>query len=708
MHRVQLYLEHRTLRLNQTYTYLADDHVVAGMRVKVDFGHQSLVGFVVKTDAHHEEDVLEYELKPIQECLDDGPVLNQELIELALWMSKETCAPVVTCFQAMLPKINNIKSSAKALPKERWVSRHDLGLTLTPKQQAAYDDCAFERKYADLKKNHGSCVDTLIKKGVLILSAKDQTYLPQHIERKPAPHRLSLDQSAALDLIRHSQKPVCLFGATGSGKTEIYLALAQEALDRHQQALICVPEIGLTPQMVARVKERFGQDVIVYHSHLSAKERFLQYQRVKAGEKTVVVGTRSAIFLPFTQCSLFVLDEEHDGSYKQESHPRYHTRDIALKRAQTHQATLILGSATPSFETYARALKGVYQLVTLKERVKGVLPKIAFVTPAKGQRGLLAEATRLGIQQRLDAHQQVIILLNRRGYAPILQCMECGKAIECPSCDRLLHVHRDEGLMKCHSCGHQVTIPTQCPNCQSRHLRMLGVGTQRLEEELHLTFPQARLLRLDKDSTQAKEAHTDILSAFEAGEADILLGTQMIAKGLDIPKVTLSVVLEIDQSLLRPDYRSVEDAFDLLVQTAGRSGRSHQTGEVIVQTRLPDHYAFKFAKDHDFDAFFRHEMRFRQLGQNPPYTYLVAVTLSADVRELALQPLSILMERFDAQTKVLGPADLGKLQNRYRARLILKGKDLDALRAEILRLLPEVPMHAKTDWVIDVNPRSLF
>ncbi len=708
LHRVHTYLEHRTLRLNQRFTYLADESCIKGMRVKVPFGAQSIVGIVVETEVHQPEDTLEYELKEVLEVIDQEPVLNDELIDLALWLSKESLAPTISCFQAMLPKLKNIRSSKQKIKQNLWLKKIKEPQKLTDKQRLVWNAFEDETEYTRLKKSYGSAIDTLIKNGYLERYEKEVDYRIIEKDQKAAHYNLSRDQVEALDKIRHADKVVCLFGKTGSGKTEVYLQLAQEAIDQNKQALILVPEIGLTPQMVERVQKRFGQDVIVYHSHLNNTERYLQYKRVRDGEKTIVVGTRSAIFLPFQDLALIVVDEEHDSSYKQESHPRYHMRDVAIKRAETHGARLVLGSATPAFETFARAIKGNYELVRMPNRVSGTLPKMHFVSPSRYQRQILAAEIVDAIRQRKENHEQVLLLINRRGYTPILQCSACQKSLECPNCDRLLHVHKADHKLKCHSCGYEKELETVCPSCGSKHMRMLGLGTQRVEEELQHLFPDLRVLRMDRDTTQRKNAHEKILSQFEKGEADLLLGTQMIAKGLDMPKVSLSIILEIDQSLLGVDYRSVEDAFSLLVQSAGRAGRMSHHGEVYVQTRLQDHYALKFAQSHDYEAFFTHEMQYRHQANNPPYTYLINITLSSFNQEDILNPLYMIKEKFDTSIKVLGPSDLGKLQNRYRARLILKGKDLNLMRENVKRLIPEMPIKNSVDVVIDVNPRSLL
>lgn len=707
-HRVHTYLEHRTLRLNQRFTYLADISCINGMRVKVPFGNQEIVGIVVDTEDHNPEEVLSYELKEVLEVLDDQAVLNDELIDLALWLAKETLAPTISCFQAMLPKLKNIRSSQQSIKQNLWVKKIKEPQKFSDKQKLIWDAFKLEGNYTELKKIYGAAIDTLIKNGYLLRYEKEASYLNIEKAQKQRSYNLSVDQVEALDKIRHSEKVVCLFGKTGSGKTEVYLQLAQEALDQNKQALICVPEIGLTPQMVERVQKRFGQDVIVYHSHLNDTERYLQYKRVLEGEKTIVVGTRSAIFLPFQDLSLIVIDEEHDSSYKQESHPRYHIRDIAIKRAETHGATLVLGSATPAFETFARAVKGNYELVRMPNRVSGSLPKIHYVSPARYQKQILSDEIVKAIQKRMDDHEQILCLINRRGYTPILQCSACQKSVECPNCDRLLHVHKTDHKLKCHSCGYERELEMKCPSCGSSYMRMLGLGTQKVEEELHQLFPTLRVIRMDRDSTTRKHAHENILSAFEKGEADMLLGTQMIAKGLDMPKVSLSIILEIDQSLLGPDYRSVEDAFSLLVQSAGRAGRLSNHGEVYVSTRMTEHYALKYAQNHDYEAFFSHEMQVRHQGNNPPYSYLLSITLSSTNEEEILNPLHMIKDQFDPTIRVLGPSDLGKLQNRYRARLILKGKDLDLMRENVKRLLPEMPIKQSVDVVIDINPRSLL
>lgn len=706
-HRVELYLEHRSLRLNQVYSYLAPSSCIRGMRVRVPFGNQIVLGFVIASYPHLGED-FGYELKEVIEVLDEEPVLSEELIQLGEWMSHAFMSSTISCFQAMLPKVKNIKTMNVKIKQERILHKNVLTLKLSPKQKEIYDALVDEENYTLAKKKYKNVLDTLIQKACVDVEVIEARYKVKTIEHLSHAPKLSDEQVHALNQIRSSNKPVCLFGTTGSGKTEIYLALAQEAMKLKRQALILVPEIGLTPQMIKRVQDRFGQDVVVYHSHLNPTERYQQYKRILNQESLLVVGTRSALFLPFVDLALIVLDEEHDGSYKQDAQPRYHALDIALRRAQTHKSLLVLGSATPSFETFARASKGIYELVRLSKRVQGILPSLRAIVPNKTHKEALSVESLKAIEDRLHKHQQVIILLNRRGYAPMVECMSCHHTLECPHCDRLLHYHKEDHKLKCHECGYETQMVESCPSCSSKYLRTLGLGTQKLVESLSTHFPHARILRMDRDSTHVKDGHEKILSQFERHEADILVGTQMIAKGLDMPLVSLSIILGIDQSLLGMDYRSIEDGFDLLVQTAGRSGRKDIKGEVIVETRLKEHYAIQAALNHDYERFFVKEMQYRHLSQNPPYQYLVTLSISASKAHEASLVLQHIMPLFDPSITVLGPADLGKVMNRYRSRLILKAKDLELMRDELDRLMVNLALKYDMEYSIDVNPRSLF
>ncbi|KAF0227006.1 MAG: primosomal protein N' (replication factor Y) (superfamily II helicase) [Erysipelotrichaceae bacterium] len=711
---LEVYIEHKTIKLNTRFSYLHMHPVLKGTRVKVNFHNQICIAMVVSCTEYTSDIEKSYldqkiTLKPILEIIDPLPILNDELLQLGEQVALDTLSSVMSCYQTMLPKMLKPNSTAKIARVERMVHFESEPIKTTDRQKAILDELrSVDKPYTALKKEFGTPLDTLIKNGCLSTYDREMNYSPKPYEKISVPYELSDAQNNAYEAIKTSpQSVLCLYGPTGSGKTELYLKLAEDAMLSGKQALILVPEIALTPLMIKRVQDRFGQDVIVYHSHLNDHERYLQYLRVLSKESLVVVGTRSAVWLPFDRLDIIVLDEEHDHSYKQESAPRYHSRDIAIHRAKHFGCKVILGSATPSFETYARALKGVYGLIQLPKRISGILPTVTVVPPDYRFNPIFSSQAVVAIQHRLDHHQQIIILLNRRGYAPVYQCLQCFSSVSCPHCDRLLSVHKENHLLKCHSCDYQTPLIHVCPVCGHDELRMIGIGTQRVEGELQRLFPSAKVLRMDSDSTSRKNAHEQILDTFQNHQADILCGTQMIAKGLDIPNVTLSLILDIDKSLLRTDYRSVEDAFDLMVQAAGRSGRGDLQGEVIFQSALKDHYAIKLAIKHDYPAFFHKEMSYRQLGQNPPYTYLIYITLTHKEEIVAQSEAFAMYEAFkQMEIDVLGPSDLGKLKDIYRYRLIVKGKDLSHLRDKVSSVINQ--KSTKSDVVADVNPMAVL
>ena len=704
--RIDVYIEHKHYQINQKYSYLSDVFVQVGMRVNVNFNNQKCVAFVVKTNVYDPSETFDYELKWIVDCIDDEPILNQELLDLGLWMSEMTCTPLISCFQVMVPKALRMSKTSTKPQTERWLHLEMIPDKITLKQEAIIEALRNKDLPASHFKELSGILSSLVKKGIIRVYLQEKNYLVKDYQAHERPYALSSAQIDALEQIKTSpQDVICLFGKTGSGKTELYLTLAEEAMRHDHQSLIMVPEIALTQQMVDRVQERFGTDVVVYHSHLSDHERYLQYKRIQNNEAKVVVGTRSAVFMPFNKLSMIVLDEEHDSSYKQDNMPFYHTRDIAIKRAEHFSAKVILGSASPSFETFARAQKGVYALVELEDRVKGNLPTIHLVSNPVSSRQRLAKETKALIQEVIDQGKQVVMLLNRRGYAPVLQCTACQMTVDCEACDRPLVYHKDDTSMKCHLCGHSEAMPKQCPHCGSPNLRMMGLGTQRIEEELQEAFPAARIQRMDRDVTQVKHGHQKILDKFNKHEVDILLGTQMIAKGLDNPLVGASIILNIDVALMKTDYRSVEDAFALMLQTAGRSGRGDGEAKVIIQTDLQKHMVYPSLLNHDFKRFYMQEMKYRRVAQNPPYTYLINLSVfGKDEAKLYQNALELTQALQNDQIKVLGPSDLGKRSHVYTQRILLKGKDLNFMRKHLMEVLNrEVKTH-KWDCLIDVNP----
>lgn len=515
---------------------------------------------------------------------------------------------------------------------------------------------------------------------------------------------LNAEQQVAVETILQSvqeqqSQTYLLEGITGSGKTEVYLQVIAEVLNQGKTAIMLVPEISLTPQMVQRFKSRFGEHVAVMHSGLSQGEKYDEWRKIERGEAEVVVGARSAIFAPIENIGVIIIDEEHEASYKQEETPRYHARDLAIWRSEYHHCPVVLGSATPSLESRARAQKNVYQRLRLTQRANqaATLSTIDVVDMRQevenGNVSSFSMSLQEKLQERLEKNEQSVLLLNRRGYSSFVMCRDCGYVLPCPNCDISLTLHMDSKTMKCHYCGHEERIPYRCPNCGQDKIRYYGTGTQKVEEELQTLLPDSRILRMDVDTTRRKGAHEKILRTFGEGQADILLGTQMIAKGLDFPNVTLVGVLNADTALNLPDFRSSERTFQLLTQVSGRAGRAEKPGEVIIQSFNPEHYAIQLAKAQDYEDFYTKEMYIRHRGDYPPYYFTVQITAShPEENEAAKQMFQIatkLKQGLSPQAILLGPTPnaIMRVNNRYFYQVIIKYKQepmLQPLLKEIL------------------------
>lgn len=512
-----------------------------------------------------------------------------------------------------------------------------------------------------------------------------------------------------------------LHGITGSGKTEIYLQAIERTLADGKDAIVLVPEISLTPQMTERFRSRFGEKVAVMHSGLSVGEKYDEWRKMQQGKVHVVVGARSAIFAPFQNIGLIILDEEHESTYKQDDSPRYHARDVAIWRAKYNNCPVILGSATPSLDSFARAKKGVYTLLQLKERAKKqALPKVQVVDMRaelqSGNRSTFSVALTEAIRDRIERKEQIVLFLNRRGYSSFVLCRDCGTVVQCPNCDISLTYHRSTEKLKCHYCGHDEHVPHECPQCQSDHIRFFGTGTQKIEEEIYTLFPEARVLRMDVDTTKQKGSHEQLLDAFATGEYNILLGTQMIAKGLDFPNITLVGVLSADTSLHLPDYRSAERTFQLLTQVSGRAGRHDKLGEVIVQTYTPEHYAIELAKDQLYEPFYEREMYMRRLAGYPPYYYLALIQVTHEdvmlAAEYAARATEYLREQLSVSVSIIGPttASISRLQNRYRYQCLIKYK----VEPNLIPVLLQLIKLYRSDWIkkgitltVDLDPTMI-
>ena len=537
------------------------------------------------------------------------------------------------------------------------------------------------------------------------------------------PLPLTADQKKIVDTINQAvkakePKTFLLEGVTGSGKTEVYLQVIAQVLAAGQTALMLVPEIALTPQMVDRVKGRFGMHVAVMHSGLSDGEKYDEWRRIARGEAQVVVGARSAAFAPLRHIGVFIMDEEHETSYKQDSVPRYHARDVLLKRAQIHHAPVVLGSATPSLESRARAEKGVYTLLRLPQRINDQpLPPVHIVDMreafAQGAQEDFSAPLLDALKVRLERHEQSVLLLNRRGYSSFVMCRDCGYVAKCPNCDISLTLHMDTHTLKCHYCGHEEAIPRRCPQCGSDKIRYYGTGTQKVEAQLQTLLPNARILRMDVDTTRRKGGHARILNAFGAHQADILLGTQMIAKGLDFPDVTLVGVINADTSLGLPDFRASEKTFQLLTQVSGRAGRADKPGEVFVQTFNPDHYAIQYAKRQDYEGFFRQEMAVRHQGNYPPYFFSTKIGVSHPDETQAAKAIFSLAKELRAQLSdqviMLGPTPgpIARLKNRYIYQIVLKYKHEPALAKTLQHILEETQQSSRQGFQVTIDPEPL-
>lgn len=522
-------------------------------------------------------------------------------------------------------------------------------------------------------------------------------------------------------ITNETYNPFLLYGVTGSGKTEVYLQSIAAVLEKGKEAIVLVPEIALTPQMVDRFKGRFGSQVAVLHSALSVGEKYDEWRKILRKEVKVVVGARSAVFAPFENLGIIIIDEEHESSYKQEDNPRYHARDVAVWRGQYHKCPIVLGSATPTLESFARAKKGVYELLTMEKRMnEQALPTVEIVDMREelrdGNRSMFSKALHEKIADRLEKKEQMVLFLNRRGHSTFVMCRDCGYVVQCPHCDISLTYHKMNHRLKCHYCSYEENMPTACPACQSTYIRFFGTGTQKVEEEITKLFPEARVIRMDVDTTSRKGMHEKLLKAFGEEKADILLGTQMIAKGLDFPKVTLVGVLTADTMLHLPDFRASEKTYQLLTQVSGRAGRHELPGEVIIQTYTPEHYSIELAKNQQYDVFFDQEMQMRRTRQYPPYYYVVLVTVSHPELLKAVQVtekiVGHLRSHCTEQTMVLGPvaSAIPRIKDRYRYQCMIKYKREPNLK-NVLKMVNEhyqAEMQKELQISIDFNPTMLM
>jgi primosomal protein N' (replication factor Y) (superfamily II helicase) len=648
--------------------------------------------------------------------------IKEGLLEVSRGVKDRVTKKKVLVVRPLLPKAE-LNLAASSLPKAAGRQREILNRLCDVKEEIVLKELL-----AELGVSHSS-IKSLAAKGFVTIEEREERRDPyegrQFSDYKPV--SFTADQQNVMysigeSLEREVYSAFLLHGVTGSGKTEVYLEMIAKCLDIGKEAIVLVPEISLTPQMVNRFKGRFGNQVAVLHSRLSHGERYDEWRMIREGKVKVAVGARSAIFAPFTKLGLIIIDEEHESSYKQEETPRYHAREICLKRAQFHQAAAIFGSATPAMESYFKATKGKMELLSMPKRVANrPLPAVQIIDMRSelrdGNRSMFSHALTNAITDRLDRQEQMVLFLNRRGFSTFVMCRSCGYVMQCPHCDISLTYHRYNQTVRCHYCGYAEKEPTECPQCHSSHIRFFGTGTQKVEEELSRHFPGVRVIRMDVDTTSQKGSHEKLLSSFRQGQADILLGTQMIAKGLDFPRVTLVGVIAADTSLGMPDFRAAERTFQLLTQVAGRAGRHELPGEVVIQTYNPEHYSVLLAKEHDYIAFFSQEAKHRFKNGYPPFYKLILFTFTSENVPLIVKKadewVRMMRRELPSSVYLLGPvaSPIPRIKDRYRFQCMLKYRDEREVLPFVKKMADWFTSHHKKDEIqltVDVDPQMLM
>lgn len=703
-------------KLDKTFTYLIPSNlnIQIGIRVLVPFGRQKLEGFVV---AIKDEIPSEYKLKEIIEVIDDNPILNNELLKLGKYLSKKTLCTLTSAYQTMLPSALKAKVNTKINKKTvLYIKKIKEYTPVTEKEEIILN--LLSNKDISLKEANSISsyvVNKLIDKGIIEKYEKEVYRLEEDIEKQDEGKKLTEEQKMVISKINlNSFKPYLLHGVTGSGKTEVYMQLIKKVINKNKQALVLVPEISLTPQLVETFKKRFGNDIAILHSHLSKGEKYDEWRRIVRKEVNIVIGARSAVFAPLTNVGIIIIDEEHSNTYKQENNPRYNAIDIGLYRAKFYNCPIVLGSATPSIESYTRAKTNIYELLEMKNRVNNNLPKVTLVDmkeEIRKKNNIFSQFLKDKINEKLNNNEQVIILLNRRGYTTITTCNNCGFTHKCPNCDIPLTYHLKSKKMVCHYCNYETNKLFKCPNCGSTDIKERGMGTEKLEEEITKEFSKAKVVRMDVDTTRTKQAHKKIITDFENEKYNILIGTQMIAKGLDFPKVTLVGVINGDATLNIPDFRSGERTFQLLNQVAGRAGRSSLLGEVIIQGFNTDHYSLICAKNHDYLSFYNEEMKIRKILKYPPFYNLCLIKIqginATKCEEESNKIITYLKNNLKDEI-ILGPttAMIPKVNNIYHYQIIIKYKDTKKIY-QYLKFINDKYANNKITVGIDFNPNKI-
>ena len=704
------------LHVFQTFTYRLTPeqtgHAEVGARLVVPLGRSVVTGYIVNLLDDLNADLVETDIKDAKELLDETPVCGPEILQLARWVADYYACPIGEVIKAALPPgMSPKRKSAQIIqPKLRRFVRlqqapDSAEQKLTEAQRRVLDTLAASGPMllqALLKTANvgASTVSSLQKKALvdIYVEAIRRDPLAENLGIYDVEHNLTARQAKVLAQIEEQMNAgeysaFLLHGVTGSGKTEVYMRAMNNALSLGRSAMMLVPEIALTPVFSRRLRARFGDQVAIFHSSLQRGERFDEWTRVRNGDARVVIGTRSAVFAPVKNLGLIVVDEEHESSYRQQESPYYNARDVAIVRAQKESATVVLGSATPSLESFHNARKGKYHFVRLPERIgarpmaEAKIVDMRNVFARHGKPRVFSDELLEAIRETRERGEQSIILLNRRGYSSFILCRSCGETVQCPNCDVTLTYHRSERVIVCHYCNHREAVPRVCPSCSKKYIYYVGEGTEQLEEMLKLLFPALRVARIDRDTTARRKVFEQSLADFSAGRIDTLVGTQMLAKGHDFPNVTLVGVVSVDAGLALPDFRSAERTFQLITQVAGRAGRGDRPGRVLIQTYHPYHYSLRHACAQDYEGFFEEELRYRQNHSYPPFVALASLLIHgpdlgrvrSDSLELRKQ-LDLVNQ--DRKCRILGPAPapLSRLKGEHRFQILIKSRSRKHLR----------------------------
>lgn len=721
-----------SVQVDKIFTYKIPEILLGklkiGHRVKVPFGkgNRNIDGFVIELYKNCENI---YRVKSINHICDEFTVIRKKDIELIKKMKEKYLCTYLECIKVFLPTgiIKGVKNKIKdtivignELEGKFLKEPYNLIYGIVKKNNGIYSKTEISKKFGVSL----SSINTMIKHNFL---KSDSTIVNRYNLREYSKYEkkvLNEEQQNAVDNILSSDKKIFLIhGVTGSGKTEIYMSLVDYMINTNKECIMLVPEISLTPQMVERFKGRFGRNIAVFHSRLSDGERYDEWLRVKNKDVKVAIGARSAIFLPFDNLGIIIIDEEHEGSYKSDSNPKYNAREIGELKCEIENCKMVLGSATPSIETYYRCMKDEIELLTLSKRADNALmPKIHIVDMReeliKNNKSIFSEELHKGISNALNNKEQIILFLNRRGFSTFVSCRKCGYVFKCDNCDISLTYHSNGNYLSCHYCGKKYQISKTCPQCGSRYVKHFGVGTEKIQEEIRRVFPTARVMRMDFDTTRKKNSHEFIYNAFKNEEADILIGTQMVTKGLDFKNVTLVGVIAADMSLNLPDFRSAERTFQLMIQVSGRAGRGKKEGNVIIQTYNSEHYSIKYAALNDFEDFYKEEIGIRYNMNYPPFSKILCINMSSKNENLlikSIQNIGIILKNIlknSDKIEMLGPCPciLSKIKEHYRWQIIIKGKFDSFLASNIKKIiydnLKDVYTEVKVN--IDINPNSLL